>query len=81
MANKTKLASLLLGAALMLGVGATASFAEGKCGAGKCGGKKTEKPAKCGAGKCGGEKKQEKAGKCGGSEKGKSSKCGSKAEH
>jgi len=78
MVNKTKLATLILGAALMVGVGATASFAaEGKCGAGKCGGEKKEKAAKCGSGKkddkagkcgaakCGGEKKEKKAGKCG----------------
>jgi hypothetical protein len=58
--EKTKLAALLLGAALMLGAGATSVFAaEGKCGAGKCGGK-TEK---CGAGK-----KDAKAGKCGAKE-------------
>jgi hypothetical protein len=63
MAN-TKLAALLLGAALMLGAGATSAFAgEGKCGAVKCGGKsekcgakKEGKASKCGAGKCGGKK-------------------------
>ena len=85
MANRTKLATLILGAALMIGVGATASFAEGdKCGAGKCGGKKSEKAAKCGgdkgkkaekAGKCGGEM-SEKAGKCGGDKAKKKAKCG-----
>lgn len=44
--------------------------AEGKCGAGKCGGEKKADEGKCGAGKCGGEKKSEGkcgAGKCGGS--------------
>ena len=29
---------------------------EGKCGEGKCGGKKSEKEGKCGEGKCGGNK-------------------------
>jgi len=44
--------------------------AEGKCGEGKCGGKKTE--AKCGEGKCGAKKKAKKEGKCG------EGKCGGK---
>lgn len=64
--KKVKLATLLLGAALFTGIGATSLLAEsGKCGAGKCG---SSTPAKCG-----GEKKSMKcgAGKCGG--KGKSS--------
>lgn len=68
MANRVKLAALILGASLMMGLGATAAFAEeGKCGAGKCGGEKKEK---AGAAKCGGEKKE--AAKCG------AGKCGSK---
>ena len=60
MANRAKLATLILGASLMAGLGATAAFAAD----GKCGGEKQEKSSKCGAGKCGGEKK-ESAGKCG----------------
>ncbi|HHC72140.1 MAG TPA: hypothetical protein ENK54_04520 [Thiotrichales bacterium] len=46
--------------------------ADGKCGAGKCGGKMMEgaKDGKCGAGKCGGKMKEGakamKDGKCGG---------------
>lgn len=44
---------------------------EGKCGEGKCGGKKADKEGKCGEGKCG-EKKAAKEGKCG------EGKCGEK---
>ncbi len=67
MGNRTKLATLILGAALMVGAGATTLLAEdGKCGAGKCGGEKKEKAAKCGDGK------EEKKAKCG------AGKCGSK---
>jgi len=57
-------------------------LAEGKCGEGKCGGKKGEKEGKCGEGKkgkegkCGGDKKMEKEGKCGEGKKGKEGKCG-----
>ena len=41
-------------------------LAEGKCGEGKCGGKKKMKEeGKCGEGKCGGDKKMKKEGKCG----------------
>jgi uncharacterized low-complexity protein len=44
--------------------------AEGKCGAGKCGGEMKAGEGKCGAGKCGGEMKAGEgkcgAGKCGG---------------
>ncbi|MEA2078904.1 MAG: low-complexity protein [Pseudomonadota bacterium] len=40
---------------------------EGKCGEGKCGGKKEEKAeGKCGEGKCGGKKEDKAEGKCGG---------------
>ncbi len=90
MANRKKLATLLLGAALMIGIGATASFAEDtKCGAGKCGGTKSEKASKCGDGKSGnagkcGHGKSDKAAKCGGDDKAKKApkcgagKCGSK---
>ena len=46
--------------------------AEGKCGEGKCGGKKA-KEAKCGEGKCGNKKHKE--GKCG-EKKHKEAKCG-----
>ena len=46
-----------------------ASSHEGKCGEGKCGGKKSSE-GKCGEGKCGGSK-GEKEGKCG------EGKCGS----
>ncbi|MEA2078569.1 MAG: hypothetical protein U9P00_01695 [Pseudomonadota bacterium] len=50
--------------------------AEGKCGEGKCGGKK-EAEGKCGEGKCGGEKKSLNEGKCGGEKKSeKEGKCG-----
>jgi uncharacterized low-complexity protein len=44
---------------------------EGKCGEGKCGGNKTTE-GKCGEGKCGGEKKSDREGKCG------EGKCGGK---
>lgn len=49
-------------------------LAEGKCGEGKCGGKKSKKEGKCGEGKCGGAKKdtKKKEGKCG------EGKCGGK---
>ena len=47
---------------------------EGKCGEGKCGGKK-EKEGKCGEGKCG-ESKSKKEGKCGGNKSKKEGKCG-----
>lgn len=44
---------------------------EGKCGEGKCGGKKAEGEGKCGEGKCGGSKTSSEGkcgeGKCGGS--------------
>ena len=79
MGNRTKLATLILGAALMVGAGATTLLAEdGKCGAGKCGGEKKEKATKCGDGKgdkaakCGGEK----AAKCGDGKEEKKAKCG-----
>ena len=52
-------------------------LAEGKCGEGKCGGKKMDKNSK--GGKCGDSKKMEKEGKCGGSNKDKEmgeGKCG-----
>ena len=45
---------------------------EGKCGEGKCGDSKGKKEGKCGEGKCGGEKKGKKEGKCG------EGKCGGK---
>ena len=66
-------------------------LAEGKCGEGKCGGKKMDKNSKegncgskkkmkkegkCGEGKCGGDKKMEKEGQCGEGKKGKEGKCG-----
>ena len=39
---------------------------EGKCGEGKCGGKKADKSeGKCGEGKCGGDKAEKSEGKCG----------------
>lgn len=44
--SKLKLTALLLGAALFTGIGAISLSAEGmKCGSGKCGGSKMEKPA------------------------------------
>lgn len=53
---------------------------EGKCGEGKCGGKKEKKEmeGKCGEGKCGGNKEMEKnmEGKCGGKKSEKEGKCG-----
>jgi len=78
--QKVKLATLLLGAALFTGIGATSLAAEGdKCGSAKCGGEKKE--MKSDGGKCGGDKKttggDDKAkngGKCGGEKK--SMKCG-----
>jgi uncharacterized low-complexity protein len=86
MMKKLNLAAMLLGAALFTGIGAvSASASDMKCGAGKCGGKKMEKPAKkCGAGKCGAQKKAMKSGKCGDAKKAKKAmkcgagKCGSK---
>jgi len=85
--SKLNLTALLLGAALFTGLGAVSlSASDMKCGAGKCGGAKAEKPAqKCGAGKCGGSdkkcgdgKKQSKkaATKCGAGKT--TGKCGSK---
>jgi len=85
--SKLNLTALLLGAALFTGLGAVSLSAnEMKCGAGKCGGGTTEKPAqKCGAGKCGGsdkkcgddKKKSKKATtKCGAGKT--TGKCGSK---
>jgi len=54
--------------------------AEGKCGEGKCGGKKAKKKmeGKCGEGKCGGKKEMDKnmEGKCGGNKAKKEGKCG-----
>ena len=47
---KTKLLTLLAGAALFTAMGTTTLSADGKCGAGKCGAS-SEKSAKCGAGK------------------------------
>ncbi|MDA3909048.1 MAG: hypothetical protein PF437_08155 [Sulfurimonas sp.] len=82
--KKFNLATLLLGAMLFLGLGATtASAAEAmKCGAGKCGSSMKKDTAKCGgekkaAAKCGAEKKD--AAKCGGEKKDekKAMKCGS----
>lgn len=66
---------------------AAAHQAEGKCGAGKCGGEKSTSEGKCGAGKCGGEKKKSDcdgkraegkcgAGKCGGEKSTSEGKCG-----
>ena len=56
-----------------------ASSHEGKCGEGKCGGKKSSE-GKCGEGKCGGSKSSSEGkcgeGKCGGSKGGKEGKCG-----
>lgn len=52
-------------------------LAEGKCGEGKCGGKKASEH-KCGEGKCGGKKTRDHKcgeGKCGG-KKAKDHKCG-----
>ncbi|MDH5371128.1 MAG: hypothetical protein OEW99_13965 [Gammaproteobacteria bacterium] len=55
-------------------------LAEGKCGEGKCGGKKAKKEmeGKCGEGKCGGKKEMDKnmEGKCGGKKEEKEGKCG-----
>ena len=53
---------------------------EGKCGEGKCGGKKEEE-GKCGEGKCGGDKAKAEEGKCGegkcgGTKDTKEGKCG-----
>jgi len=57
-----------------LGVGYMV-VAEGKCGEGKCGGKKeTKTEGKCGEGKCGGKKETKAEGKCG------EGKCGGKKE-
>jgi len=47
---------------------------EGKCGEGKCGGKKDKKEGKCGEGKCGEGKKAKSEGKCG------EGKCGGKKD-
>jgi len=69
---KTKLLTLLAGATLFSAMGATTLSADSKCGAGKCGGQKTEKVAKCGAGKCGAKKAKKAAVKCG------AGKCGAK---
>ncbi len=70
--KKVKLATLLLGAALFTGIGATALIAQSDSSApAKCGGKKKcggeEKSMKCGAGKCGGSSKSSSSakGKCG----------------
>lgn len=56
---------------------------EGKCGEGKCGGKKAEKEGKCGEGKCGADAAKKSMegkcgeGKCGGDKKAeKEGKCG-----
>ena len=53
---------------------------EGKCGEGKCGGKKGKKEGKCGEGKCGGKKGKKEGkcgeGKCGGKKSKKEGKCG-----
>jgi uncharacterized low-complexity protein len=74
--KKLNLATLLLGAMLFLGLGATTASAESmKCGAGKCGSSMKKPASKCGgekkaASKCGSEKKS--AAKCG------AGKCGSK---
>jgi len=76
--KKLNLAAMLLGAALFVGLGTTSLSAGDKCGAGKCGSAKMEKPEKkCGAGKCGDAKKA-KASKCGDAkkEKKKAMKCG-----
>lgn len=55
-------------------------LAEGKCGEGKCGGKKEIKKmeGKCGEGKCGGAKEMNKnmEGKCGGNKAKSEGKCG-----
>ena len=86
--KRLNLATLLLGAVLFLGLGATTASAEGmKCGAGKCGSSMKKPASKCGgdkAVKCGGEKKAaakcggDKAAKCGGEKKApkKAMKCG-----
>lgn len=73
--SKLNLTALLLGATLFTGLGAVSLSAEGsKCGAGKCGGAKMEKPAqKCGAGK---KKSKKAATKCGAGKT--TGKCGSK---
>ncbi|WP_457747095.1 hypothetical protein [Sulfurimonas sp.] len=76
--KKLNLAAMLLGATLFIGFGATSLSAGDKCGAGKCGDSKMEKPAKKGGmGKCG-DAKKEKASKCGDAkkEKKKAMKCG-----
>jgi len=55
------------------------SHVEGKCGEGKCGGKK-EVEGKCGEGKCGGDKAKTEGkcgeGKCGGDKAKTEGKCG-----
>ena len=64
-----KLASMLLGAALLTGIGATSALA-------KCDGEKSAAPA---ASKCGGEKKAKTDGKCGdGKKEMNNGKCGNK---
>ena len=63
-----KLSALLLGATLVLGMGATTLSADMKCGAGKCGSSmKTQqkKDKKCGDAKCGSKKEAKKTMKCG----------------
>lgn len=73
------LTALLLGAALLTGVGAVSlSASDMKCGAGKCGSSMKKPAGKCGgdkAAKCGADKK---AAKCGADKKApkKGSKCG-----
>jgi len=76
--KKLNLTALLVGAALLTGLGVTSASAESmKCGAGKCG-SSMQKPAKSGA-KCGADKKAAKgSSKCGANKKDAkgSSKCG-----
>jgi uncharacterized low-complexity protein len=62
--NKSKIATLVLGVALATSGLVASDKANAKCGAGKCGSKKVEKPstAKCGAGKCGSKKATENNG-------------------
>ena len=62
--DQSPFVSKVLGAGYMV-------VAEGKCGEGKCGGKK-EAEGKCGEGKCGGKKEEKAEGKCG------EGKCGGK---
>ena len=71
--KQLNLTALLLGAVLFTGLGAVSLSADDKCGAGKCGSSKVEKPAKKSA-----DAKKESTEKCGDAKKVPAKKCGSK---